>query len=230
MKKILGSTILLMVFAVNAHAAKPANGNNAANASSQAESKAASNSAVANAANNNSGSSTSNGNNANNNGNGNGAANASEQAVNNAAPNSAVVNVPSEPAVVVETPPSAPAVVETAPVPVPAPVVPETMPAPITVLEIIEVVTVPEMIDTTGSYEAVEIQPLETDENSGLDVAFVDILLNSADTNPVPETPVDYGTNKQLPVNAVPVPAAVWLFGSALIGLLGLGKRKQTKA
>jgi hypothetical protein len=30
-------------------------------------------------------------------------------------------------------------------------------------------------------------------------------------------------------VNAVPVPAAVWLFGSALTGLFGFGKRKQAK-
>jgi hypothetical protein len=30
-------------------------------------------------------------------------------------------------------------------------------------------------------------------------------------------------------VNAVPVPAAVWLFGSALIGLVGLGKRKKAQ-
>jgi hypothetical protein len=29
--------------------------------------------------------------------------------------------------------------------------------------------------------------------------------------------------------SAVPVPAAVWLFGSAMTGLLGFGKRKQTK-
>ena len=28
-------------------------------------------------------------------------------------------------------------------------------------------------------------------------------------------------------VSAVPVPAAVWLFGSGLIGLLGLAKRKR---
>ena len=30
------------------------------------------------------------------------------------------------------------------------------------------------------------------------------------------------------PPNAVPVPAAVWLFGTALIGLVGLGKRSKT--
>jgi len=33
-----------------------------------------------------------------------------------------------------------------------------------------------------------------------------------------------YGTD----VSAVPVPAAVWLFGSGLIGLVGLVKRKKT--
>ena len=30
--------------------------------------------------------------------------------------------------------------------------------------------------------------------------------------------------------SAVPVPAAVWLFGSALTGLVGMGKRKKTQA
>lgn len=31
-------------------------------------------------------------------------------------------------------------------------------------------------------------------------------------------------------VTNTPIPAAVWLFGSALTGLVGIGKRKQTKA
>jgi len=31
----------------------------------------------------------------------------------------------------------------------------------------------------------------------------------------------------QLTVSAVPVPAAVWLFGSALIGLVGFSKRRK---
>ena len=30
------------------------------------------------------------------------------------------------------------------------------------------------------------------------------------------------------PPSAVPVPAAVWLFGTALIGLIGFGKRRKT--
>ena len=30
------------------------------------------------------------------------------------------------------------------------------------------------------------------------------------------------------PVNAVPVPATVWLFGSGLIGLVGVARRKKT--
>lgn len=37
-----------------------------------------------------------------------------------------------------------------------------------------------------------------------------------------------YGGNINIsPVGAVPVPAAVWLFGSALAGLVGVGRRKQ---
>ena len=36
------------------------------------------------------------------------------------------------------------------------------------------------------------------------------------------------GEAPTVPVPAVPVPAAVWLFGSALIGLVGLSKRRKT--
>jgi len=30
--------------------------------------------------------------------------------------------------------------------------------------------------------------------------------------------------------SAVPVPAAVWLFGTGLVGLISVGKRKKTQA
>jgi hypothetical protein len=33
--------------------------------------------------------------------------------------------------------------------------------------------------------------------------------------------------NVQLTVSAVPVPAAVWLFGTALVGLTGFAKRRK---
>jgi hypothetical protein len=38
------------------------------------------------------------------------------------------------------------------------------------------------------------------------------------------------GTWSAQPVGAVPVPAAIWLFGTALIGLVGFGKRKSKVA
>ena len=34
--------------------------------------------------------------------------------------------------------------------------------------------------------------------------------------------------NTSMSVNAVPVPAAVWLFGPGLIGLIGIARRKKT--
>lgn len=45
----------------------------------------------------------------------------------------------------------------------------------------------------------------------------------------------DWGVDSSLYIDNVtvtntPIPAAVWLFGSALTGLVGIGKRKQTKA
>ena len=36
------------------------------------------------------------------------------------------------------------------------------------------------------------------------------------------------GTDGALTYNAIPIPAAVWLFGSALIGLVGVGRRNKT--
>jgi hypothetical protein len=43
------------------------------------------------------------------------------------------------------------------------------------------------------------------------------------------EEAFDIGGSGQLVLSTVPVPAAVWLFGTALIGLVGFGKRKAAK-
>jgi hypothetical protein len=37
-------------------------------------------------------------------------------------------------------------------------------------------------------------------------------------------------TVRELPVSAVPVPAAIWLFGSALIGFVGMSRRTSVKS
>lgn len=39
-----------------------------------------------------------------------------------------------------------------------------------------------------------------------------------------------YFDNAKMEVNAVPVPAAVWLFGSGLLGLVGVARRKKAQA
>jgi len=38
--------------------------------------------------------------------------------------------------------------------------------------------------------------------------------------------PIIYASGGQ-PINAVPLPAAVWLFGSGLLGLVGLARRRK---
>ena len=39
--------------------------------------------------------------------------------------------------------------------------------------------------------------------------------------------PVDYSIQLVGSASTVPVPAAVWLFGSGLVGLLGVARRKK---
>lgn len=40
---------------------------------------------------------------------------------------------------------------------------------------------------------------------------------------------VDSIDSYQLKISAVPIPAAIWLFGSALIGMIGFGRRRSIK-
>jgi hypothetical protein len=52
---------------------------------------------------------------------------------------------------------------------------------------------------------------------------------NGGDPNQLATGFTDVQLGNTASVSAVPVPAAVWLFGSALTGLVGIGKRKKAK-
>ncbi len=53
------------------------------------------------------------------------------------------------------------------------------------------------------------------------------LSIDSGDNNPFPGTKFVTGTWTDYSVSAVPVPAAVWLFGSGLLGLAGVARRKS---
>ncbi len=58
------------------------------------------------------------------------------------------------------------------------------------------------------------------------DVAFTDVLLTAGTQSGVAETfHMDNMVYSAAPASAVPVPAAVWLFGSGLLGLIGVRRR-----
>ena len=56
-------------------------------------------------------------------------------------------------------------------------------------------------------------------------VTYIDLWDGFSSTN---LTPVVGGFETDVYVNPVPVPAAVWLFGSGLIGLIGIARRKKS--
>ena len=56
-----------------------------------------------------------------------------------------------------------------------------------------------------------------------IDVSVFDVWAD-LDSNFI-TTPVSVGTT--IVVSAIPVPAAVWLFGSGLLGLVGIARRKK---
>jgi len=59
------------------------------------------------------------------------------------------------------------------------------------------------------------------------DIAFTDVLLTAGTQSGIAETfTMDNLVYSSSPTSAVPVPAAVWLFGSGLLGLLGVRRKK----
>jgi hypothetical protein len=64
---------------------------------------------------------------------------------------------------------------------------------------------------------------------SGFDISYTISALLFAESTMINLWNVDSSQwdTEEVAVPAVPVPAAVWLFGTALIGLAGLGKRKK---
>ena len=62
----------------------------------------------------------------------------------------------------------------------------------------------------------------------GVEVTYIGDFFNGdvLSTNDIPIEPDLDTTN--LTINAIPIPAAIWLFGSGLIGLVGIARRKRT--
>ncbi|MCP3672132.1 MAG: VPLPA-CTERM sorting domain-containing protein [Gammaproteobacteria bacterium] len=60
----------------------------------------------------------------------------------------------------------------------------------------------------------------------GLTLASLNITENGLGIN-WQNLSFDANTYVKLTMSAVPIPAAVWLFGTALIGLVGFGKRRK---
>lgn len=77
----------------------------------------------------------------------------------------------------------------------------------------------------TGFNDLNPLDPLDPPDSEGL--CQVDI-----EGNYTPEcnilTSVWVGADELIPPSEIPVPAAVWLFGSGLLGMIGIGRRKRT--
>ena len=60
----------------------------------------------------------------------------------------------------------------------------------------------------------------ETSESLGALIGFVDIMLDADSPSGVAFDDLSYGV-------VIPIPAAIWLFGSGLLGLIGVARRKK---
>ena len=67
---------------------------------------------------------------------------------------------------------------------------------------------------------------------AGLGLALYEVFVFGFPVRPAVESQVwtvqARFTANSYTLNPVPVPAAVWLFGTALVGLLGFGRRRKT--
>jgi hypothetical protein len=63
--------------------------------------------------------------------------------------------------------------------------------------------------------------------NWGRSNPFTGPILNNPPNRPQDGFPLQQGNWLVRPISVVPIPAAVWLFGTALIGLIGFGKRRK---
>jgi hypothetical protein len=54
------------------------------------------------------------------------------------------------------------------------------------------------------------------------------VALGASDIMLTNSTGQDFSMGFDTTIPPVPIPAAVWLFGTALIGLVGIGKRRKT--
>lgn len=73
---------------------------------------------------------------------------------------------------------------------------------------------------------------METFTNSGFNWGrsnpFTGPIHNNPPNRPQDGFPLQQGNWLVRPVSAVPIPASVWLFGSGLLGLIGISRRKKT--
>jgi hypothetical protein len=94
-----------------------------------------------------------------------------------------------------------------------------------------------EFTDGTTTWVTQTATDVSSYQQYDIDLAFADPLFSSISVflNPgtytitgiVSDSPWDGGSGAiRVEANAVPLPAAVWLFGSALVGFIGFGRRK----